>query len=114
MNYKWASLAADGQVGTNISKYLVAPKYGLCHQPAQEARAVLLESRIPLNGGTGGMEWAKEFQPPTQTIIEEALEDYFTGNSPQFYTADYKLEIMSSTITTYTKQISQILFSLGT
>ena len=37
---------------------LVTPKNGLCHQPAQEGRAVLLESRIPLNGGAGGMEWA--------------------------------------------------------
>ena len=78
---------------------LVTPKIGLCHQPAREERAVHLESRIPFNGGAGGMEWAKEFQPPTQTIIEVALEDYFSGNSPRFYTADYKLKIMSPTIT---------------
>ena len=40
------------------------------------------------------MAWngPKEFQPPTQTIIEEALEDYFSGNSPQFHTADNKTE----------------------
>ena len=37
---------------------LVTPKNWLCHQPAREERAVLLESRIPLNGGAGGMEWA--------------------------------------------------------
>ena len=93
---------------------LVTPTNGLCHQPAQEERAVLLESRIPLNGGAGGMEWAKEFQPPTQTIIEEALEDYFTGNSPQFYTAENKLKIMSSTIASYMNQTSRILFSFCT
>ena len=93
---------------------LVTPKIGLCHQPAREERAVHLESRIPFNGGAGGMEWAKEFQPPTQTIIEEALEDYFTGNRPQFYTAENKLKIMSSTIASDMNQTSRILFSFCT
>ena len=57
-------------------------------QCSLRAESLLTEVQVAWNG-------PKEFQPPTQTIIEEALEDYFTGNSPQFYTAENKLKIMS-------------------
>ena len=49
--------------------------------------AVLLESRFSLNRGVGDMTWngPKDFQPQTHLAIsEEALEDYFSGNSPRF------------------------------
>jgi hypothetical protein len=55
----------------------------------------------------------REFQPQTQAILEEALEDFFKGhkkNSPRFFTSGYKLKLMSSTIASFMKQRSRINF----